>query len=582
MKNALNIDFSVKAHGEKAAPTPRQLVGAVRRSNGGPPAARKWPIKKLSVCGLCVLVAWLMATTTSTGSNATAVSKPKPIKLASAMGPTFFFDDATNALGEGKQLLNTEHIRANTNSPDDTKSNDAKIITTANLLPNDNQSSKQSFEQLLLKELDTKSPDTPTAPEPAQTVAVTPLTTPLATPLATPLVTPLEKPLVSHPTIEAMRERAEAPSDAIEKIFEVKSGDTFSGILNDLGISLDQMPKLLSDKFVTEHLSSLRIGQKMTSVLNTDGSFHSLTVKVDEDKLVTIRRADNDFAVASVDLPIEKERVVTSGTIEHSLFAAAEQAKLNQSTIMELADIFEWELDFSRDIQKGDQFSIVFDRLYREGRYIGDGDILAAEFIRGNVNYSAVRFTTDDGQTKYYSPDGRSKQRTFLRHPVDVVRVTSRFDPQRMHPVLNKVRAHRGVDYGSPYGSPIYATADGVIKSSGFQNAYGNRVIIQHGNSISTLYAHMSKIAENSKKGVRVSRGDVIGYVGKTGRVTGTHLHYEFRKNGEHMDPLKVDLPEAAPIEAKYRDALRAISDEMIAQMRSVVPAETEVATRAD
>ena len=543
MKNALNIDFSVKARGAKAAPTQRQLVGAVRRSNQQQPTKRKLPVQKISVCGLCVLAVGLMATTTSTGSNGKAVSKLKPIKVAAVMGPTFFFDDATNALGEGKQLLNTA---------------EAKIVSTANLLPVD----RNTNEQTLLDELNAMTPAKLAGEEPTKTVTVSPL--------------------VNHPTIAAMRERVEAPSDAIEKIIKVKSGDTLSGILNDHGISVDQMPKVLTDKYIMEHLSSLRIGQQMTVVQSSDGSFHSMTVKVGNDKRITIRQAENDFAVASIDLPIEKERVVTSGTIEHSLFAAAEQAKLKQSTIMELADIFEWELDFSRDIRKGDQFSIVFDRLYREGRYIGDGDILAAEFIRGGRSYRAIRFTTDDGRTNYYSPDGRSKQRTFLRHPVDVVRITSRFDPKRMHPVLNQIRAHRGVDYGSPYGSPIYATADGVVKSSGFQNAYGNRVTIQHGNSISTLYAHMSKIAKNAKKGARVERGDIIGYVGKTGRVTGTHLHYEFRKNGQHMDPLKVILPEAAPIAAKYRDALRAVSDEMVAQMRSVIPAETEVAARSE
>jgi len=414
-------------------------------------------------------------------------------------------------------------------------------------------------EQTLLEELDALTPSSLAGQEAARTVTVSPL--------------------VNHPTIAALRERAEAPGDAIEKIVAVKSGDTLSGILNDHGITVDQMPKLLTDNLVKEHLSNLRIGQEMTIIQRSDGSFHSLTAKVGNDKRVTIRHAENDFAVASIDLPIEKERVVTSGTIEHSLYAAAEQAKLKQSTIMELSDIFEWELDFSRDIRKGDQFSIVFDRLYREGKYIGDGDILAAEFVRGGRAYRAIRFTTDDGRTSYYSPDGRSKLRTFLRHPVDVVRITSRFDPNRMHPVLHQIRAHRGVDYGSPYGSPIYATADGVIKKSGFQNAYGNVVTIQHGNSISTLYAHMSKIASAAKAGSRVKQGDIIGYVGKTGRVTGTHLHYEFRKNGNHMDPLKVSLPEAAPIDPKYRDALRAVSDEMIAQMRSVIPKTTELAS---
>ena len=550
MKNALNVDFSVKAFGAKVPPTTRQLVGAVRRSDAKAPAKRRLPMQKISVCGLCVLAVGLMATNTSTGSNGSAVSKLKPIKVSAVMGPTFFFDDATNALGDGEQLLSA---------------NEVKVVSTANLLPAEQFETDKSFapNRSSLNDIHALPPETPVEQESVKTTAVSSL--------------------VNHPTITAMRERVEAPNDAIEKIVKVKSGDTLSGILNDHGISVDQMPQVLTDKFVVEHLSNLRIDQEMTVIQNADGSFHSMTAKVGNDKRVTIRRADNDFAVASIDLPIEKERVVTSGTIEHSLFAAAEQAKLKQSTIMELADIFEWELDFSRDIRKGDQFSIVFDRLYREGRYIGDGDILAAEFIRGGKHYRAVRFTTDDGRTRYYSPDGRSKQRTFLRHPVDVVRVTSRFDPKRMHPVLNQIRAHRGVDYGSPYGSPIYATADGVIKSTGFQNAYGNRVTIQHGNNISTLYAHMSKIAKiATKKGARVSRGDIIGYVGKTGRVTGTHLHYEFRKNGKHQDPLKVNLPEAAPIEAKYRDALLAVSEEMIAQMRSVIPAETEVAAHTE
>lgn len=537
-KSALNIDYNVQRGTATAPKKPSSVsLGAVRRTSPVTPAKPRMPLQKISVCGLCVVFVGLMATTTSTDSNGTVETTPKPVNVARMFSPTFFFDDATNALGEGKQLLSKTSL-------------DAEL-----LLPVDDYSTQQT----LLQDLQSITPDTLAGKEPTRTVTVSSL--------------------VNHPTIAAMRERAEAPSDAIEKIVSVKSGDTLSGILNDNGISIEQMPKLLSDRFVIEHLSNLRIGQKLTITQTADGSFHSMTAKVGNDKRVTVRSSDSGLAVASIDLPIEKERVVTSGTIENSLFEAAEQANLKQSTIMELADIFEWELDFSRDIRNGDQFSIVFDRLYREGKYIGDGDILAAEFIRGGRAYRAIRFTTDDGRTDYYSPDGRSKRRTFLRHPVDVVRITSRFDPNRMHPVLNQVRAHRGVDYGSPYGSPIYATADGVVKKSGFQNAYGNRVIIQHGNNISTLYAHMSKIDGSAKEGVRVKRGEVIGYVGKTGRVTGTHLHYEFRKNGIHMDPLKVTLPEAAPIAAKYRDSLRAVSDEMVAQMRSVIGPETTVAS---
>ena len=238
---------------------------------------------------------------------------------------------------------------------------------------------------------------------------------------------------------------------------------------------------------------------------------------------------------------------------------------------MELADIFQWELDFSRDIRAGDSFSVVYDRLYRDGRYIGDGDILAAEFARGGRTHRAVRFTTPDGETGYYAPDGGSKKRAFRRHPVEVVRVTSKFDPERMHPVLGRKRPHRGVDYGAPHGSPIFATADGTVEFAGTKGAYGKTVILRHGERIETLYAHMSRLGD-AKVGQKVRQGDVIGYVGRTGRVTGTHLHYEFRKDGLHVDPLIVRLPGAAPLAAAHRADLAAVSDRLLAQMRAVVP----------
>ncbi|MFT6301960.1 MAG: murein DD-endopeptidase MepM/ murein hydrolase activator NlpD, partial [Pseudomonadales bacterium] len=385
-------------------------------------------------------------------------------------------------------------------------------------------------------------------------------------------------PIVEHPSISAVRNLAMAPEGGNTTTVLVAPGNTLSGILNDHGVKIDQMPQLLTDNVVKQHLSSLKIGQKFKITQNQDGDFHSLSARIGNDKHITIRRSANDFAVASIELPVEKERVVTSGTIEQSLYLAAEQANLKQSTIMELSDIFQWELDFARDIRKGDQFALVYDKLYRDGSYIGDGDILAAEFARGGKTHRAIRFTTDDGFTNYYSPEGKSLKRTFMRHPVDLVRITSKFNPKRMHPVLHKIKAHRGVDYGSPHGSPIYATADGKVKFSGPYGAYGNTVILQHGQRFSTLYAHMSKISSKSKKGKRIKQGDVIGYVGRSGRVTGTHLHYEFRVNGEQIDPLKVELPAAEPLAKKYLAELRAISQEMTNQMQSVLTGIGDVA----
>ncbi|MFK7857496.1 MAG: peptidoglycan DD-metalloendopeptidase family protein [Granulosicoccus sp.] len=343
----------------------------------------------------------------------------------------------------------------------------------------------------------------------------------------------------------------------------VALGDTLSEILNRHGLKTDQMRGLLTNAIVKENLSNIDIGQVFDIVRDDAGKFQSLTTRVGYDRRVNITRTDFGFDVSTEELSIERQRVATSGEIDQSLYLAAEQANLKQSTIMELANIFQWELDFAREIRQGDRFSLVYDRLHREGEYIGDGDILAAEFVRGGKSYKAIRVTTDDGVSGYYSPEGQSMRRTFMRHPVDVVRITSKFDPNRLHPVLHKIRAHRGVDYGSPHGSPIYATADGRVIFSGNKNAYGKTVILKHGDKFSTLYAHMSRISGKSKVGERVNQGDVIGYVGKTGRVTGTHLHYEFRVHGKQIDPLKVELPAAEPIDNKYLGRLEALTQEM-------------------
>lgn len=389
---------------------------------------------------------------------------------------------------------------------------------------------------------------------------------------------------------DAESELTEVPVSVIDtdipeadfQLVTVSSGDTLSGILNRHGLPSEQLNQLLKDDLVKEHLFDIDIGQELELTLDDEGLFKRLTTKVGNDLRVNIDRTHSGFDVTSVELPLERRRSVSSGMINNSLYLAAEQANLKQSTIMELAQIFQWELDFAREIRKGDKFSIVYDRLYREGEYIGDGDILAAEFVRGGRSYQAIRFTTSDGNTGYFSPDGKSKRRAFMRHPVDVVRITSKFNPSRLHPVLHQIRAHRGVDYGSPHGSPIYATADGKVIFSGDKNAYGKTVVLKHGKQFSTLYAHMSEISAKSKVGERVSQGDIIGYVGNTGRVTGTHLHYEFRVDGVQIDPLKVELPEAQPIDSAYLPELKNVADELIALMdESLQESDSYVATLA-
>ena len=539
--------------GIRMSPRSTPTMGAVRLNRE--PKPRFKHLRKASA-GLLAIVGGIAVTTQSNGTI--DASKPALPVLSSLIAPTFFFNDSDNALGDQQPLL-------------------------AGKSESDLQDIKDLANQRLAM-FKTPAPET-TAYDPQlvdlqsaidEVVTLSPFGSADTTPKTTSI-----SPLVNHPAIAAIRKKAEFPDGAKEETVTVASGDTLSKLLNDRGVKIDQMPQLLTDEVVKKHLANLRIGQTFQVVRLANGDFHSLTAKVGNDHRITIRRSDTGFAVASIDLPVEKERVVTSGTIDQSLYVAAEQADLKQSTIMELSDIFQWELDFARDIRKGDVFSLVYDRLYREGKYIGDGDILAAEFIRGGKHYQAIRYTDPDGNTGYYSPDGRSKRRTFLRHPVDVVRITSKFDPKRVHPVLHQIRAHKGVDYGSPIGTPIRATADGTVRFAGSKSAYGKTVILNHGTDIRTLYAHMSRISDKVSHGKRVRQGDVIGYVGKTGRVTGAHLHYEFQKHGKHVDPLKVELPAAAPLRAELRDELRELSDDLLAQMKSVLPSADEQVAKA-
>ena len=577
MQRPRNVDFAASptlAVGGRARSHPPTRRAAARTARGTAPGAvrlsgaRRTPAaprvrhaRKLSAA-LLLIAGGILVTTTSTGTVTEAPPPPAP----TATGPTFFFDDTHDALAA------TDLVAARPTARD-TSAKPAEPAETLDAAGAATLASPPAASSLPFA---ARPPGTGT---PAVSVdLVAPLD---GAPSAPNAPGPAPSPAPSPTPIGDVANGAGVATEGgvrLETVV-VGAGDTLSGILNEHGLSIERLSTLLGDETVASHLSGLEIGQTLSIERLADGTFHGLSAKIGRGTRVSIRNADDGFAVTAVELPVEKERVVTSGTIEQSLYLAAEQAELKQSTIMTLADIFQWELDFARDIRRGDHFAVVYDRLYREGEYIGDGDILAAEFERGGRLYRAIRHTSEDGTSGYYAPDGSSKRRTFLRHPVDIVRITSKFDPERLHPVLHQIRAHRGVDYGAPHGSPVRATADGVVRFSGVRGAYGNAVTLQHGERTETLYAHLSRISDKARIGARVRQGEVIGYVGRTGRVTGTHLHYEFRVDGKHVDPLTVELPAAASIAASERDALRERAEELVTQMRSVVPTDEEDGT---
>jgi murein DD-endopeptidase MepM/ murein hydrolase activator NlpD len=234
---------------------------------------------------------------------------------------------------------------------------------------------------------------------------------------------------------------------------------------------------------------------------------------------------------------------------------------------LKLANVFAWDIDFVLDIREGDRFTVVYEQIYQDGRYLRDGEVLAAEFVNGGRTYRAVRFMDDAGHTGYYTPDGKPMRKAFLRAPVEFTRVSSVFNPRRLHPILNLIRGHMGTDYAAPIGTPVHAAGEGRVSFRGQRGGYGNAVVLSHSNSVSTLYGHMSRFAKNIRIGSHVQQGEIIGYVGMTGLATGPHLHYEYLIDGVHKNPQTVQLPGADMLGADALILFREASTPLLATL---------------
>jgi murein DD-endopeptidase MepM/ murein hydrolase activator NlpD len=257
-------------------------------------------------------------------------------------------------------------------------------------------------------------------------------------------------------------------------------------------------------------------------------------------------------------------------TIDSSLFVAGQRAGLSNKIIMELVEIFGWDVDFASDIRAGDRFAVIYEELYKDGHKLRDGEILAAEFVNQGRTTRALRYVFPEGYSAYFTPDGLSIRKAFLRMPVSYARISSRFSYRRKHPVRHRIRAHRGVDYSARTGTPIKASGDGKVIFVGRKGGYGRTVVLKHGAIYSTLYAHMSRYGRGIKRGQRVRQGQTIGYVGASGLATGPHLHYEFRVRGVHRDPLRVKLPKSAPIDEEYKADFLTASRDVLSRLETL------------
>ncbi|AMZ74056.1 MULTISPECIES: peptidoglycan DD-metalloendopeptidase family protein [Pseudomonas] len=347
----------------------------------------------------------------------------------------------------------------------------------------------------------------------------------------------------------------------------VAKGDTLSTLFEKVGLPSTSVHEILASDKQAKQFTQLQRGQKLEFELNPDGQLTNLHTKLSDLESITLTKNDKGYVFNRVTAKPTVRSAYVHGVINSSLSQSAARAGLSHSLTMDMASVFGYDIDFAQDIRQGDEFDIIYEQKVVNGKSVGNGPILSARFTNRGKTYTAVRYTNKQGNSSYYTADGNSMRKAFIRTPVDFARISSKFSAGRKHPILNKIRAHKGVDYAAPRGTPIKAAGDGKVLLAGRRGGYGNTVIIQHGNTYRTLYGHMQGFAKGVKTGGTVKQGQVIGYIGTTGLSTGPHLHYEFQVNGVHVDPLGQKLPMADPIAKAERARFLAQSQPLMARM---------------
>ena len=374
----------------------------------------------------------------------------------------------------------------------------------------------------------------------------------------------LRQPVVEQlalPTVEAL----DTSSDLFVREERVQRGDTVAGLLTRLGVDDDAaLAFLRGDAKAAAMFRQMSPGKPVTATVNAGGDLRSLIFPLNggNDRALVVEQDASGFKIAEQLLQLDTQVLMKSAEIRHSLFGATDAAGIPDSVATQLADIFGGDIDFHRDLRKGDRFTVIYESINHLGKMVRSGRILAAEFVNDGHVYRAVWFDGAEGPGGYYTADGKSIRKAFLRSPLEFSRITSGFSTARFHPVLKEVRAHKGIDYGAPVGTRVKATGDGIVEFVGNQGGYGKMVVLRHHGQYNTVYGHLSGYAAGLRKGSRVGQGDVIAYVGATGLATGPHLHYEFRVNGVHRNPLTVALPTALPLAphqlARFRERTQA------------------------
>ena len=363
-------------------------------------------------------------------------------------------------------------------------------------------------------------------------------------------------------------ERAAPESEQFRASERVQRGDTVATLLLRLNVDDPAAFKFLRTEPAAKAIFQLRPNRTLQATTNAEGELMALNYLYSAEEFLQVRRQENGSGFTA-----EKKRVVPnaqavrrSGVIRSSLYGATDDAGIPDAIATQIARIFSTDIDFHIDLRKGDRFSVVYEMLHQDGESLGAGRVLSAEFTNNGKTFEAFLYADAEGHDGYYSVEGQNRAKSFLRSPLAFSRVSSGFGG-RVHPLLKNWRQHTGADFAAPKGTPTWATADGVVEFAGVKGGYGNVIEVRHSGGVSTLYAHLSSFAANARKGMRVSQGQTIGYVGATGWATGPHLHYEFKISGQHQDPMRVALPKAEPLAQKYLAAFKQSAQSQRAQL---------------
>lgn len=347
----------------------------------------------------------------------------------------------------------------------------------------------------------------------------------------------------------------------------IRRGDTIASILNRLDVSNQDSTDFLQAARGSRAMRQLRPGQTVYAQTTADGELLMLRYFFGNEELFLMEKTDDEFRMTEQPIELDTRVHMKSGVINSSLFAATDNAGIPNNIAMQLTEIFASEIDFYRDLRQGDRFTVVYETFSNNGRLTKTGRVLAVEFVNKGKSHQAIYFRSSNGADGYYTPEGESLRKAFLLSPLTFSRVSSGFTNARFHPILKEWRAHRGIDYAAPTGTPVKATSSGIVAFSGSQKGYGNLVVLKHNGKYETAYGHLSRFASGLSKGKRVNQGDVIGYVGSTGMATGPHLHYELRVDGVQRDPAKVVLPTAPPIAKRDLSTFQKETQSLVARL---------------